>query len=115
KAFERTPRRALGDQHVALPIQESASRDDDDRALSALIHVGIQRSSRAVVGVDGDIVLGEIAGPYDACRLAYPDIDGNGDLRVLHIRRAVFLAVARRHLAVLGVENVAEPDGEPVP
>ena len=46
--------------------------------------------------------------------LAHADIDRDDDLRPLHIGGAKRLAIARRHLAVLGDLDVAEPNREPV-
>src|SRR5262245_12202042 len=61
--------------------------------------------SRAVIGVDGDIVVSEVAGPNRRGFLADTDIHADRKLGPPHIGSTVLLAIGRRDLAILGDKN----------
>src|SRR5262249_30983484 len=54
--------------------------------------------SAAIVGVDGNVAVGQVAGPHGGAALAHADVDGDVDLAALHVageRRLVGVGPAR--------------------
>src|SRR5690606_37962105 len=70
--------------------------------------------SAPVVGVDGDVAVGEVAGPHRGAAAADAEIHGDVDLLALHVLRHRRLVAARHHLAVLGHAHAADGDGKAV-
>src|SRR2546430_14520163 len=68
--------------------------------------------STAVVGVDGDILLGQVAGEHAVAAATEAERDLHPDFRLLHQRRHGGLVVAGIARALVGDADVAEPDGE---
>src|SRR6188474_3633693 len=71
-------------------------------------------TSAAIVRVDRDVVVGEVAGPDRGAGRADADIGADDDLAALHIGRNRILHVLGGTLAVAGDDVRAEPDREPV-
>src|SRR5690606_19321769 len=71
--------------------------------------------SGAVISVDADIAVREIAGPDGGSTLPDADIDRDLQLGALHVGGPVFLGIAGSDPALFGDEDVAETDGQPVP
>ena len=68
------------------------------------------RRSGAIFGVDGDVVVREVARPDGRARVAATEIDTNRDLRLLHHALAGFFGVRRCASAALDDEHVIEPE-----
>src|SRR5690606_3544239 len=67
-------------------------------------------ASGAVVGIDRDIVVGEVAGPDGGAGIAAPERDPDGDLGLLHDPLAVGLAVVGMDAAGGRDMHFIEPD-----
>src|SRR5690625_2640832 len=71
-------------------------------------------ASRAVIRIDADISMRQIAGPDGGAPLADADIDRDFELRPLHVSRARLFRVVGGHPALFGNQNIAEADGQQV-
>src|SRR5262249_35635083 len=123
EARHRLAGRALRDQHARVRIDESASGDEDELHAHDLAtdHTegGVKpiptRSSRclepgrwlmtgyasaAVIPVDRDVLLGEVAGEHPVAAAPEPERDLERDLRLLHRRRDLVLVVGGVALAL---------------
>src|SRR5690606_27541767 len=61
-----------------------------------------RRGSGPVVGVDADVLVGEVAGIDGVADLAASERDAHGDLGLLHDALAVFLGIGGMATAVAG-------------
>ena len=71
-------------------------------------------SARAVVAVDRDVFLGEVAGEHAVAAFAEPERDFQRDLRLLHRRGHRRLVIGRIARALVRDADAAEPDRQPV-
>ncbi|ENN87601.1 hypothetical protein RHSP_63227 [Rhizobium freirei PRF 81] len=74
----------------------------------------ISEVSAPVVAIDGNIFLGEVAGPDRRATIAEADIDLYRNILLLHDIRGRFLGIGSVALAVDGNAHVAKPYGQPV-
>ena len=95
---QRFARRALGQKHAAVDVDQGDGRNQ-------------KRSSRPVIGVDVDVAVGQIAGPDRAFRAGpRPRSTAITSSSLLHVGGAVLFAVVRVAPAFFGHQNIAEPD-----
>src|ERR1700752_2441969 len=72
------------------------------------------KGSAPIVGVDVDVAVGEIAGPYPRLALADADVDGDGDVAALDVLGDRRLVVVRTPLPLLGDGHAADADAQAV-
>src|SRR5690625_4120130 len=71
-------------------------------------------ASRAIIRIDADISMRQIAGPDGGAPLANADIDRDFELRPLHVSRARLFRVAGSDPALFGDQNITKADGQQV-
>src|SRR3546814_2641717 len=64
-------------------------------------------SSDLVIGIDVDVAMGEVAGPYARLALADPYVDGDVDLAALHVGGDRRFVIAGSRTALLGDHRAA--------
>src|SRR5438874_1316524 len=77
-----------------------------------LVHRRRHEISTAVVAIDGDIFLGQVAGEHPVAALAKSERDLERDLRLLHYRRDFRLVVGAVACALVSDADAAKPDRE---
>src|SRR5690606_15883232 len=64
--------------------------------------------SGAIVGVDADIIIGEVASPHGGCRASPTQAYADGDFLLRHAGRGLFFAVASNSPALLGDQQIVQ-------
>src|SRR5260221_13032480 len=108
KAGQRLALRALRDQHALVGVDQSAGDDEREFDLSHARSLRAAKNSRAVIAVDRDIFLGEVAGQHAVAALAEPKRNLDLDSRVLHHFGYLSLVVGRIARATFGDADAVE-------
>src|SRR3546814_10773668 len=64
-------------------------------------------ASAPVIGIDVDVAMGEVAGPYARLALADPYVDGDVELAALHVGGDRRFVIAGSRTALLGDHRAA--------
>src|SRR4030095_11047496 len=115
----RYPRPPLLRQRAAVTRVQSGSGANGGSSASTRSStpsaraISAARSSlmlRAVVGIDGDVLVRKVARPHSGRRLAATEIHADADFVLLHDALAVLFAIAGGAAAAVDHQHVVEPD-----
>ena len=70
--------------------------------------------SRAIIGVDVDVAVGQITGPDLGFACADAKIDADHQFLLLHVGAGRILGIARRAPAIFGHDDIAKPDRQAI-